>query len=129
MFGPNFAGDFRIESFDFHDRCKTSYDNVNDLIAKLRPELDKISFFHKNSQGLVVATQVGCVRTNCLDCLDRTNLVQVKRSIHLPGRQLSNFFFQSFFGRAALINKLKLFGINYYDKDSSILERVFKEGI
>jgi hypothetical protein len=99
-----------FEAFDFHDKCKASYDNVHELITKLAPELTKVSFFHRNQQGAVVSNQTGIVRTNCLDCLDRTNLVQ------------------SFFGRFALSAMLKPFGINMQDKENAILERVFREG-
>jgi hypothetical protein len=101
----------QFEAFDFHEKCRASYDNVHELITKLTADLKKFSFFHRNAQGDVVSTQTGAVRTNCLDCLDRTNLVQ------------------SFFGRFALGAMLKSFGINMQDKENLILERVFREGI
>lgn len=98
-----------FEEFDFHLKCKSSYDNVTELIDKLRPQLESMSLFHIDADGTVVTKQTGAVRTNCLDCLDRTNLVQ------------------SFFGRHALAGMLRLFGIDYFDSENVILERIFKE--
>lgn len=98
-----------FEGYDFHFKCKSSYDNVAELIDKLRPQLEKMSYFHSNAQGEVLTRQTGAVRTNCLDCLDRTNLVQ------------------SYFGRHALAAKLRIFGIDYFDGENAILERIFKE--
>lgn len=34
------------------------------------------SYFLVDSTGKVVATQEGVFRSNCMDCLDRTNVIQ-----------------------------------------------------
>jgi SacI homology domain/Inositol phosphatase len=58
----------------------------------------------------VVMQQRGLVRTNCLDCLDRTNLVQ------------------STFANRSLYMQLKSFGMrDLRDTEIAILERIFKE--
>lgn len=63
--------------FDFHKECsKMRWYNLNILMDKLREDLDSYSYFFKDSQGEVTSTQSGVVRTNCIDCLDRTNVVQ-----------------------------------------------------
>jgi hypothetical protein len=98
-----------FRAFDFHAECKgNNYDNVSFLIQGLQEVLNKQGFFHLKSNGEVSATQSSVVRTNCLDCLDRTNLVQ------------------SFFGRYMLAQQLKEFDITYNPKDS-ILEKILKE--
>ena len=58
--------------------------------------------------GSLESVQFGAIRTNCLDCLDRTNLVQ------------------STFARYSLTNQLAVFGVTESDK-AGILEREFKE--
>lgn len=101
--------DMMLESFDFHDKCKTSYDNVGELVKSLTPELERMGLFHRDSNGKVISSQLGVVRTNCLDCLDRTNLVQ------------------SVIGRYFMQKMLRTFNVSWEEKESVILEKVFKE--
>lgn len=46
-----------------------------DIISK---EIASIGFCWLDKNGLIVQEQKGIIRTNCVDCLDRTNVVQVK---------------------------------------------------
>ncbi|TPP56590.1 SAC1A [Fasciola gigantica] len=47
------------------------------LLERLVPELEVIKQFHLVVNGSVAKTrQTGTFRTNCIDCLDRTNVVQ-----------------------------------------------------
>jgi len=72
--------------FDFHTECrKMRFDRISVLIDRLTPALDSIGWYHSQSTGLngvgagevkVVAKQNGVIRTNCMDCLDRTNVTQ-----------------------------------------------------
>ncbi|XP_068141812.1 phosphatidylinositol-3-phosphatase SAC1-like isoform X2 [Drosophila tropicalis] len=67
----------RYEAFDFHNECrKMRWDRLNILIDRLAHEQDKFGFFHYFDDGNLVSTQTGVFRTNCIDCLDRTNVVQ-----------------------------------------------------
>lgn len=67
----------RYEAFDFHHECrKMRYDRLEILIDRLAHEQEDFSFFHAFDSGKVVSTQTGVFRTNCIDCLDRTNVVQ-----------------------------------------------------
>jgi hypothetical protein len=34
------------------------------------------SYYLRNPYGQELKSQTGCIRTNCMDCLDRTNVVQ-----------------------------------------------------
>lgn len=68
------------------------------LIVKLGPCLNDQSFFVVD--GTVCHRwQAGCLRVNCLDCLDRTNLCQtvvgLKVCVAATGRQASCLFFSS----------------------------------
>ncbi|EGV60340.1 Phosphoinositide phosphatase sac1 [Yamadazyma tenuis] len=65
--------------FDFHHECKNmKFENADKLIPILENMgFDQANYFHydfKNQK--VVNLQKKCVRTNCMDCLDRTNVVQ-----------------------------------------------------
>lgn len=70
------AKDVRFQYFDFHTECsKMRWENIDKLIAKIRDGIDKMAYTEVSS-GKVITTQVGVLRTNCIDCLDRTNVVQ-----------------------------------------------------
>ena len=64
------------EAFDFHSECaRLSYDNLNILMGRIRDRLINFGHFHQ-TRGVVQRLQTGIVRTNCMDSLDRTNVVQ-----------------------------------------------------
>ncbi|EDV96014.1 phosphatidylinositol-3-phosphatase SAC1 [Drosophila grimshawi] len=67
----------RYEAFDFHHECrKMRWDRLNILIDRLAHELEDFGYYHAFDNGNLVSTQTGVFRTNCIDCLDRTNVVQ-----------------------------------------------------
>lgn len=67
----------RYEAFDFHHECrKMRYDRLDVLIDRLAHEQDEFGYFLINGEGMVLSEQEGVFRTNCIDCLDRTNVVQ-----------------------------------------------------
>ncbi|XP_018020970.1 synaptojanin-1 isoform X2 [Hyalella azteca] len=63
--------------FDFHQECRGG--NTDNLSRKLQPQIqqqiDSFCLFCLRG-GVVVQEQRGVMRTNCLDCLDRTNRIQ-----------------------------------------------------
>lgn len=70
--------------FDFHTNCKgQKFHKVNLLVEKLALFNDYYGYY--SSLG---KTQQGVVRTNCLDCLDRTNVVQGKLAWEVLVKQL-----------------------------------------
>ena len=67
--------------YDFHHECKgMKFERVLDLVQRLNAKgLESDDYFYKDTgrQGQkVVRSQKSVVRTNCMDCLDRTNVVQ-----------------------------------------------------
>lgn len=68
----------RMVNFDLHAECKGgNYDNVSLLMKDIRRMMDDYGFFLMDSEdNQIICTQKGVFRTNCMDCLDRTNLVQ-----------------------------------------------------
>lgn len=51
------------------------FENVSALIEALGPEAVKMSFHWRDAKG-PICNQNAVFRVNCMDCLDRTNVVQ-----------------------------------------------------
>lgn len=67
---------FGFEWFDFHNVCRgMRFENVSILMDTLKPTLDPFGWTIQDSTGFS-SIQSGILRTNCMDCLDRTNVVQ-----------------------------------------------------
>ncbi|KAH0696335.1 hypothetical protein KY289_013817 [Solanum tuberosum] len=79
--------DVRYLHFDFHhicghvhfERLSILYDQIEDFFIKNR-------YFLLNEKDEKVEVQLGVVRTNCIDCLDRTNVTQ-----SMLGRRMLEF--------------------------------------
>lgn len=95
----------RYEAFDFHTECrKMRWDRLNILIDRLAHEQDQFGVFHIRKDSVVLSSQTGVFRTNCIDCLDRTNVVQsmlarrslqntlTKLGILVMGQKIENTF-------------------------------------
>jgi hypothetical protein len=97
--------------FDFHHECKNmKYENLQRLldeeyiktaINEYLPTYITISSnysfsnakedgFDLNDEIKIVSQQNGVIRTNCIDCLDRTNVVQTLFSRHVLHNTLNN---------------------------------------
>ncbi|KAK9511175.1 hypothetical protein O3M35_005787 [Rhynocoris fuscipes] len=67
----------RYEAFDFHHECsKMRWERLQILIDRLAHEQEEMGVLLTVGDGKVVSEQEGVFRTNCIDCLDRTNVVQ-----------------------------------------------------
>lgn len=67
----------KYEAYDFHRECKNmQYHKLNFLIDKLSNDQDQFSYFFIDKNKRLISLQEGVFRTNCIDCLDRTNVVQ-----------------------------------------------------
>ncbi|EDO36706.1 predicted protein [Nematostella vectensis] len=65
------------EAFDFHKECsKMRWDRLNLLIDRLSPDQKKFGYFSMGKDKDIQSEQKGVFRTNCIDSLDRTNVVQ-----------------------------------------------------
>lgn len=88
--------------FDFHGECKKmKWENLSKLIAIVKEkmmsyghfmaELD-VGFGQRNlidgKTCRILEVQEGVMRTNCMDCLDRTNVVQSVFSRNIAHQQL-----------------------------------------
>jgi len=94
------AGEFDIHytAFDFHKECKGGRtDRLNNLLADILPDVDAENFCScilRNGRAInaepvsMMSTQKGVFRTNCVDNLDRTNVVQSMIAKHVLAKQL-----------------------------------------
>ncbi|KAK6633081.1 hypothetical protein RUM43_012824 [Polyplax serrata] len=63
-------------TFDFHEYCRgMRFENVSYLIASLAEVVRNMCYCWTDEEGLI-CLQNGVFRVNCIDCLDRTNVVQ-----------------------------------------------------
>ena len=75
--------------FDFHHVCRgMKFENVSILIDLIASTLDEFSWTVEQN-GALVSTQTGVLRTNCMDCLDRTNVVQSAAAREMLEKQLA----------------------------------------
>ncbi|KAF3448173.1 hypothetical protein FNV43_RR08884 [Rhamnella rubrinervis] len=69
--------DVRYVSFDFHHVCGNSnFDNLKILYDQISEEFEKQGYFLVDTDGNILEEQKGIIRSNCIDCLDRTNVTQ-----------------------------------------------------
>ncbi|XP_059607415.1 phosphatidylinositide phosphatase SAC2 isoform X2 [Phlebotomus argentipes] len=62
--------------FDFHNICRgMRYENVTILTDALAGEINSMGFHWCDAKG-TICDQKAIFRVNCMDCLDRTNVVQ-----------------------------------------------------
>ncbi|GLT55711.1 hypothetical protein SLA2020_288070 [Shorea laevis] len=67
----------RYISFDFHHVCgSANFNNLEILYDQLSEEFEKQGYFLIDAEGNILLEQKGIIRTNCIDCLDRTNVTQ-----------------------------------------------------
>ena len=65
-----------LEWFDFHGECRgMKFENVSRLVDRLKGTLSNFGYT-SIKDGTTIKKQSGIVRTNCMDCLDRTGVAQ-----------------------------------------------------
>nr|ACH99685.1 synaptojanin 1 isoform a (predicted) [Otolemur garnettii] len=82
------AADIQMVNFDYHQMVKGG--KAEKLHSVLKPQVQKFldyGFFYFDGNK-VQRCQSGTVRTNCLDCLDRTNSVQAFLGLEMLTKQL-----------------------------------------
>ncbi|XP_023637972.1 phosphoinositide phosphatase SAC8 isoform X1 [Capsella rubella] len=67
----------RYVSFDFHHVCgTTNFDNLGVLYEQIGDDFEKQGYFLVDADESILEEQKGVIRSNCIDCLDRTNVTQ-----------------------------------------------------
>ncbi|XP_053703394.1 synaptojanin-1 isoform X3 [Synchiropus splendidus] len=84
------AAAVKMVNFDYHQNVKGG--KADKLHSILKPQLSKFTeecgFFSYTGESGIARTQGGTIRTNCLDCLDRTNSVQAFFALEMLPKQL-----------------------------------------
>ncbi|TKY58358.1 Phosphoinositide phosphatase SAC7 [Spatholobus suberectus] len=71
------SNDVRYLHFDFHHICgHIHFDRLSILYDQISDFLERNGYLLLNEKGEKMKEQLGVVRTNCIDCLDRTNVTQ-----------------------------------------------------
>lgn len=89
-FNEQLEGDrtLSFEWFDFHRACKgMKFENVSQLLLQLKSQLEDFGSTSQHGSE-TVKRQKGVLRTNCMDCLDRTNVCQSSFAKHMLDVQL-----------------------------------------
>ncbi|KZT71284.1 hypothetical protein DAEQUDRAFT_724233 [Daedalea quercina L-15889] len=82
--------DKRIQynAYDFHAETKgMKYENISQLITQLERVFENQGYFWISNET-IMSRQNGVYRVNCIDCLDRTNVVESAFARHVLNRQL-----------------------------------------
>ncbi|KAH0583578.1 hypothetical protein H2248_009201 [Termitomyces sp. 'cryptogamus'] len=87
--------DARYHEYDFHEETKgMKYENISKLVESMDKVFDTQGYLWI-SDNIIMSQQKGVWRVNCIDCLDRTNVVQSAFARHVLNKQL---------GAVALLN-------------------------
>ncbi|KAK3104004.1 hypothetical protein FSP39_023595 [Pinctada imbricata] len=75
-------------NFDYHSECRGgSTKNLEKLRSRFYKQLESFDIFYSDGNQSD-QYQTGTIRTNCLDCLDRTNAVQSMLGLEMLPKQL-----------------------------------------
>ncbi|XP_074527766.1 synaptojanin-1 isoform X3 [Halichoeres trimaculatus] len=84
------ASSVKMVNFDYHANVRGG--KADKLHSVLKPYLSKFieecGFFYYSGETGITRSQGGTIRTNCLDCLDRTNSVQAFFALEMLPKQL-----------------------------------------
>ncbi|XP_070823104.1 phosphatidylinositol-3-phosphatase SAC1-B [Chaetodon trifascialis] len=70
-------GMIKYIAFDFHKECSRMRWNRLQILLDIVAEMqDEFGYFLVDADGKVLLNQEGTFRSNCMDCLDRTNVIQ-----------------------------------------------------
>ncbi|SAL97947.1 hypothetical protein [Absidia glauca] len=102
--------------FDFHKETKgMRFENIKKLGDSLSDDITKMAYFWEGDDDTVFCKQTSVFRTNCMDCLDRTNVVQSSFARQVLNLQLMRF------GISEYPDK----GIKYYAQFERIFNNVW----
>ncbi|CAK9323369.1 unnamed protein product [Citrullus colocynthis] len=67
----------RYVPFDFHHICGTTkFENLQLLYDQISEDFENQGYLLIDPEGNILQEQKGIIRSNCIDCLDRTNVTQ-----------------------------------------------------
>ncbi|CAA7391252.1 unnamed protein product [Spirodela intermedia] len=79
----------RYVHFDFHSICgHAHFERLSLLYDQIEDYMEKQGYFLSDASGTKIDEQLGVIRCNCIDCLDRTNVTQSMIARKMLERQL-----------------------------------------
>ncbi|GAA5888214.1 hypothetical protein JCM6882_000324 [Rhodosporidiobolus microsporus] len=82
--------EFRYVEWDFHKQCRgMRYENISNLLDEIKDDLEELQTFWTTPTE-TYSVQHGSPRVNCIDSLDRTNVVQSAIARYVLNRHLVN---------------------------------------
>ncbi|KAM9797915.1 phosphatidylinositol-3-phosphatase SAC1-B [Neosynchiropus ocellatus] len=70
-------GTIKYVAFDFHKECsRMRWHRLRILLDMVADMQNEFGYFLVDADGNVLSNQDGTFRSNCMDCLDRTNVIQ-----------------------------------------------------
>ncbi|EJS42031.1 inp52p [Saccharomyces arboricola H-6] len=117
--------DVFLTDFDFHrETSQDGFAAASKIIPKIRDTILAAGYFSYDvKEGRLISEQDGVFRTNCLDCLDRTNLVQQIISSIVFKLFLEDFRLiepKSFIDDSEFVQKENMLWANHGDQISQI---------
>ncbi|PWA26306.1 hypothetical protein CCH79_00018798 [Gambusia affinis] len=105
-------GMIKYIAFDFHKECsRMRWHRLQILLDSVSEIQDEFGYFLVDAEGTVLMNQEGTFRSNCMDCLDRTNVIQ------------------SLLARCALQSQLQKMGLLHLGQkieDQTDFEKIYK---
>lgn len=89
------------------------FENVSALIEALGPEAVKMSFHWRDAKG-PICNQNAVFRVNCMDCLDRTNVVQTAMGRAVLESQLVKVGLMPPYSQVSIVASTIGIGVLYY---------------
>ncbi|KAK4766734.1 hypothetical protein SAY87_008376 [Trapa incisa] len=101
----------RYVHFDFHHICGNSnFENLEALYGEISEDFEKQGYFLIDAEGSILEEQKGIIRSNCIDCLDRTNVTQsflAQKSLNLQLQRIMILAPNDFFSTSENYGKFR----------------------
>ncbi|KAM0682660.1 Phosphatidylinositide phosphatase SAC1 [Mitosporidium daphniae] len=82
---------FSYLHFDLHKESSKDLNSLQNLLASVEDFVDSSGAFQLClADNRIISLQSGIIRTNCIDCLDRTNVAQCLFGTYILTKQLKN---------------------------------------
>ncbi|KAG0328016.1 inositol polyphosphate 5-phosphatase [Dissophora globulifera] len=108
--------------FDYHSQVKGgNYDQVHGLLNHVRGDSERYGYFyHDLYSNTMVQTQRGVFRTNCLDCLDRTNVIQSNLS-----KEAIEYFYHNVLPQDSRFGSLMVMHSELWADNGDLLSKIY----
>ncbi|KAF9141456.1 inositol polyphosphate 5-phosphatase [Linnemannia schmuckeri] len=108
--------------FDYHSQVKGgNYEQVQSLLQHIRGDSERYGYFyHDLLSNSIIQTQRGVFRTNCLDCLDRTNVIQSSLS-----REATEYLIHNLFPQDSRFSSLMAIHSQLWADNGDMLSKIY----